>query len=898
MNLPDVTLAEAGRCAKLRSASSALARVAGLIGLFVLTGGWMLNVSFLRSIIPGAASMKVNTALGVMLTAGALNLVDNGRAYLRRLAFVCGAFLTLISLITLIEYATGRNLGVDELLLPDRTPPVLVTAPGRMSFVTAVSFLFLGCAVVLRSRVRRRAWDQCLPLAAAVLCLSNLIGYLYGIDNFAGIAFYTGMAVHTSFSLLMLSLSVLFSEPRRGLTALLCSENNGGVLTRRLFPAAVLVPLSLGWLCWQGERRGLYGTAFGLAMFATANIVVFAYLIWTAGWQLDRIDGEKGRAAALLQTRESLLSTFVKHVPAAVAMLDRDLRFIQVSDRWFGDTGIGSCDIRGKSIADTLPGLSQELCRRGLAGESAKSEGDWVALDGNTHTVRLAVRPWDDSGANTGGVVVFFEDITERKKKELELRKFVSLADNSAEFIGMCDMNLMPFYANRSSIHLIGLDSVEQAMRTPVPEFFFPEDQRFIVEEFFPRVFREGRAEVEIRFRHFKTGKPVWMIYNVFYIKDADDRPVGLATVSRDITERRKAEDAQREKEATIGALLETAAQAILAVSAGGNIVLANGMAGEMFGYQPDELLGQQIEVLLPRRLRLRHEAHRAAFLANPKARPMGMELGLHGVRKDGSEFPIEVSLSSLQTASGPLAVSFVSDITDRKRAEAALQASEQHLRDLTGSLITAQEDERRRLSRELHDDVTQQLAFLSIEIGLLKQQTNYPFEDTRARLTALQDQALRMTDEIRRMSHGLHPSVIEDFGLSVALEEFCDEFARAQEIDVRFEGLIDDSQLSREAATCLYRIVQESLRNALQHGRATEACVCLSADDHFIHLRIRDNGSGFETDRVRDKPGLGIISMKERVRLVHGMLTHHSRPGRGTEVAVSVPLTRANAGV
>ena len=838
--------------------------------------------------------MKVNTALCLMLGASAMLLDRAGRRLIRHLAPVCAVLLILISLATLIEDVTGWNFGIDQLLMADRTPPVLVTAPGRMAVVTAITFLLLGGAVLLRNHVRGLPWDQFLAVGAAVLCLANLVGYLYGISNFVGIAFYTGMAVHTSSSLLILSVAMLLSEPDRGLMAVATSEKLGGVLARRLLPAAVLVPICLGWLRWQGELKGLYGTAFGVALFATANVVVFVYLAWTAGWRLNRLDAEKAQAAALLLAREDLLNTFVKHVPAAVAMLDRDMRYLQVSDRWLTDTGLGSREILGKSHYEMFPALSEhwkEVYRRGLAGESLKSEGDWLALDGTTHTVRWEVHPWGDSRVESGGVVVFFEDITERKREELELRKFVSLADNSIEFIGMCDMNFMPFYANQAALQLVGLDSLEEAARTPVPEFFFHEDQQFITGEFFPRVIREGRAEVEIRFRHFKTGQPLWMIYNVFHIKDAAGKPIGLATVSREITERKQAEDALREREETIRTLLETAAQAILAIDSGGSIVLANRMAGEMFGYAPDQLLGRPLQILLPERLRSRHAAHRAAFFSEPKSRPMGIGLELEGLRKDGSEFPIEVSLSDLQTGRGPLAVSFVSDITARKQSESALRDSERQLRALAGNLLTAQEDERRRVARELHDDVTQRLAFLSIELGKLAGEIPDSLSETRTRIRALQDQTLRASTEVRRLSHGLHPSVIEDFGLSIALEEFCEEYAKAQGIKVRFEGFIEDSQLSREGATCLYRVVQESLRNAAVHGRATEVCVELTADAESIHLSVRDNGTGFVTDSVRTKTGLGLVSMRERMRLVNGTLALSSQPGLGTEVLASVPL-------
>jgi PAS domain S-box-containing protein len=146
--------------------------------------------------------------------------------------------------------------------------------------------------------------------------------------------------------------------------------------------------------------------------------------------------------------------------------------------------------------------------------------------------MRSAPLDWDGQP----GYVIALRDITERKHIEQERHKFVSLADNSMEFIGMADMDMIPFYLNEAGMRLVGFDNLEQAVRTPVREFFFPEDQRFILDEFFPRVLREGHADVEIRFRHFKSGEAIWMHYNVFTIKDSTGEPVGFATVSRDIS--------------------------------------------------------------------------------------------------------------------------------------------------------------------------------------------------------------------------------------------------------------------------------------------------------------------------------------------------------------------------
>jgi PAS domain S-box-containing protein len=373
---------------------------------------------------------------------------------------------------------------------------------------------------------------------------------------------------------------------------------------------------------------------------------------------------------------------------------------------------------------------------------------------------------------------------------------------------------------------------------------------------------------------------------------DPQGQPVRLIGVTLDITERKRLAEALLEGEATTRTLLETASQAIMAASADGAIVMANRMAEDMFGYQPDELLGRPLDTLLPPDVRERLRALRADFDSNPQPHTMATGLELQGLRKDGSIFPIEVSLSRVETIRGRLAVSFVTDITQRKRAEMDLRNRERELRALAGSLLTAQEDERRRMARELHDDVTQRLALLSIEIGKLAARADLSVKETRAQLRSLQKQVIQLSHEVRRLSHGLHPAVIEDFGLGTALEELCEEFGKATGISVRFDGPNDDAGLSRDVAASLYRIAQESLGNAAKHARATEVRVALCVNGGNMQLLVSDNGAGFSGEPWRSRIGLGIVSMKERVRMVNGTLSIASRPGQGTEIIASVPLS------
>ncbi|MGZ5050732.1 MAG: hybrid sensor histidine kinase/response regulator [Methylobacter sp.] len=158
--------------------------------------------------------------------------------------------------------------------------------------------------------------------------------------------------------------------------------------------------------------------------------------------------------------------------------------------------------------------------------------------------MRSAPLEWDDGKT---GYVIALRDITERKQMEFERQNFVSLADNSLEFIGMCDMSFIPFYVNKAGLNLVGLDNLEQCMTKTVSDFFFPEDLRFVFNEFFPRVAREGHAAFEIRFRHFKSGEPIWMLCKVFFIKDSRGEPVGFGTVSSDISASRQAKAALHE---------------------------------------------------------------------------------------------------------------------------------------------------------------------------------------------------------------------------------------------------------------------------------------------------------------------------------------------------------------
>jgi signal transduction histidine kinase len=222
-------------------------------------------------------------------------------------------------------------------------------------------------------------------------------------------------------------------------------------------------------------------------------------------------------------------------------------------------------------------------------------------------------------------------------------------------------------------------------------------------------------------------------------------------------------------------------------------------------------------------------------------------------------------------------------------RADEELATSRNHARQLAGRLLTAQEDERRRLAREMHDDVSQRLAVAAIEAGNVEQQL--ATDPARGLLSQLRERLIALSDDVHRISRRLHPSILDDLGLTDAIRSECDRISEQEKVVVDFHSGQLPEHVPKDVALCLYRVAQETLRNAVKHSRTERIDVTLSADAEFLYLEVRDYGCGFDTIASRGQPGLGLASIEERVRLADGALAINAAPGQGTSVSVTVPL-------
>jgi len=325
-------------------------------------------------------------------------------------------------------------------------------------------------------------------------------------------------------------------------------------------------------------------------------------------------------------------------------------------------------------------------------------------------------------------------------------------------------------------------------------------------------------------------------------------------------------------------AVFDAAPDGILLVDDRGVIREANLEACSLFRTAREDLVGREVERLIPSRLRDAHRRERDAYMEDPRVRPMGVGLELVARRADGTDFPVEISLSPTTVRGSRCVIAIVRDVTERKL-----------LRRFGTSAIQIAEEERQRIARELHDDTAQSLSSLLLRLRVLAREVEGP---ARGLIEELRDGLLETAENVRRIARGLRPPALDDAGLEAAIRSHVHRIERRDRAEIRLDLAPVGELLTEQGRLAAYRVTQEALSNAVRHAEADRITVRTFREDGRVVVEIEDDGVGFENVRptALQGRGLGLVGMYERMSSLGGRLELRSRAGEGTRVRAVFP--------
>ncbi|MGE5839822.1 MAG: PAS domain S-box protein, partial [Deltaproteobacteria bacterium] len=537
--------------------------------------------------------------------------------------------------------------------------------------------------------------------------------------------------------------------------------------------------------------------------------------------------------------------------PGEEISLDRVIRTIHPDDR-YPVRQIAERAIRSRETA-------RAYYRIALGDGSVK----WIASRG---------RPFFHASGAPARLMGVSVDVTAQKTLEEDLQaseeKFRQFFKNTPDYCYIISPEGTILNVNNAALQRLGYER-EQLVGKPLAMIYAPESVPRMKE-----LFAEWKETGQIRNEEMdivtKNGERRTVLLHVGSVRDQDGAILFSTSVQTDITERKRVEKALEESQVQALAVVNSTDDLIWSVDPErfGLLTWNRAFRDYFFKRRGIEIaVGMTpVELVPPDYVALWHEMfsralHEGSFSTEyVVAQTNVLLLSLNHLKRGGEVFGISV---------------FGRDITERKKAEEALMESESALRNsqtdlrkLAGRLISAQEEELRRLARELHDDLTQKLAALAIDAGKLELELNkdpQPLSSHALKVRQIKDNLIKVSEDVHNISRQLHPSILDDLGLVRAIESECAILLKQEDVQITFIKENVPPRLPKDIALCLYRVVQESLRNVTQHSQAKSTEIFLEGSNSKIRLTIKDAGIGFDPSEVRHKPGLGLASMRER---------------------------------
>lgn len=474
-----------------------------------------------------------------------------------------------------------------------------------------------------------------------------------------------------------------------------------------------------------------------------------------------------------------------------------------------------------------------------------------------------------------------------RKRAEITRAHLASIIESSDDAIISKDLEGIVTSWNAGAERIFGYSETEMIGR-PVTLLIPPENP----DEESQCIARIKGGE---RIEHYETccvrkdGRRIDVSLTVLPIKDATGNIIGASKIARDITERKLAEESLRKSESFKDAIIKSALDALITIDHEGKIVEFNAAADRMFGFTRGEALGRRMaELIIPPHLRDAHHRGFAHYLATGEGSFIGKRLELTAMRADGTEFPVELSVTCIGSHATPMFTGHVRDITERKRAQQALQDSEQQLR--------AALEQREQLSRDLHDGIVQEI--YAIGLGLEEAQRLIAEGEKRAEkkisdAIASLNQVIR---EVREHIIGSGPQLLTGQQLRTELAALAKTMRVSRSLRFRFDiDAMAVSRLSDDAASQVLNVTREAISNSLRHSAGRSGLISLQPYRDGVRLVVEDDGAGFDLQEARLR-GRGLRNIEARADQLAAKLHIRSGTGHGTRIVLDIPAEHTDA--
>jgi PAS domain S-box-containing protein len=607
---------------------------------------------------------------------------------------------------------------------------------------------------------------------------------------------------------------------------------------------------------------------------------------------------------AALRASEDHYRRLIDILPDAICLISPEGRLLSINAQGLVMLGYKDAqELLNKNVVDLIPpGRDSKLDISILKNRIIRSvEYTLIKKNGELVEVELNATVTSDKDGRAAAIVCVARDITDRKHSEQVLHdseeRFRQLADNIREVFWITDLAENKMIYVSPAYEQIWQRKVEQLYASPEDwiEAIHPEDRDRITNAAlakqsigkFDEIYRIIRPDGAVRWIHDRA----FPVYNTNSGKLY--RVVGIA---EDITDRKQVWDALRESEERKSAIMRVALDAIITIDHTGEIIELNSAAEHIFTHNRAKLIGENIIGIIPPSLRSWFEDGLANYFSGKKGPAVGSRIEMPVLRADNSRFFAEFTVTRIKLKGTPNFTIYIRDVTQRKRAE-------EELRSLPQRIIKAQETERARVARELHDGVNQIIASAKMRLRNIQDalSTHHPAaSEILMRCDRLLANAL---DENRRIAHDLHPADLNNLGFAEACRNLCNEFKMRANLKIQCRiNLSGSDRLPPNIELTLFRIVQEAINNIEKYASASNVKLHVAHQKDSIFLKIQDDGRGFQTSKVKPgkksgRHGLGLANMRERALSLGGTCTVISSPDKGVTISIRIPYeTKINS--